>query len=137
MYYNTLANKNKNEKKSYPRWSPLPRAELFDVFISGVYRAEYEYIFFAFRILGILVIRVYYEFRAYESYICWPSVAFLFSVFALGALCDPARPPFSIESQEYYLLSRVTLINFAEPLFNTTISCVLTLVRYNIRRRGK
>jgi len=59
---------------------------------------------------------------------CWPTVALLFAVFSLGALFDPARPPFSIESEEYYLLSRVTLINFAAPIFKTTITAVLTLV---------
>jgi len=64
-----------------------------------------------------------------ESYPPWPALSLLFVVFALGALFDPTRPPFSIESQEYYLLSRVTLINFAQPIFKTTICSVLTLVR--------
>jgi hypothetical protein len=68
--------------------------------------------------------------RVYDdTFTCWPELSLLFAVFALGALFDPARPPFSIESQEYYLLSRVTLINFAEPIFKSTISIVMTLVR--------
>ena len=63
-------------------------------------------------------------------------MALLFAVFALGALFDPARPPFSIESQEYYILSRVALINFAEPMFKTTICSVLTLVRVIINAKN-
>jgi hypothetical protein len=59
---------------------------------------------------------------------CWPAISLLFVIFALGALFDPARPPFSIESQEYYLLSRVSHINFAEPIFKTTSTAVITLV---------
>lgn len=59
---------------------------------------------------------------------CWPAVSLLFAVFALGALFDPARPPFSIESQEFYLVARVALINMAQPIFQTTVTCVLTLV---------
>ena len=30
------------------RWSPLPRTELFDLYLSGVYRAEYAYFAFVF-----------------------------------------------------------------------------------------
>lgn len=62
--------------------------------------------------------------------ICWPTVSLLFAVFALGALFDPTKPPFSIESQEFYLVARVALVNMSQPIFNTTVTCVLTLVRY-------
>src|SRR5882762_2580989 len=84
------------------RWCPLPRAELYDIYIHGVYHNEYACIGTYF-----LSMLIHFIFRL--DHTCWPVVALLFAVFSLGALFDPARPPFSIESQEYYLLSRVAL----------------------------
>ncbi|KIM78388.1 hypothetical protein PILCRDRAFT_11355 [Piloderma croceum F 1598] len=80
------------------------RTVLYNTYLNGVYKADTN------------------------DCIYWPAVSLLFVIFALGALFDPARPPFSIESQEYYLLSRVSLINFVEPIFKTTSIVVLTLV---------
>ncbi|KAG6919080.1 hypothetical protein DXG01_009333 [Tephrocybe rancida] len=37
------------------------------------------------------------------------SVALLFSVFAIGALFDPERQPYSVESQEFYYLARAVV----------------------------
>ncbi|KIM78063.1 hypothetical protein PILCRDRAFT_602633 [Piloderma croceum F 1598] len=52
------------------RWSPLPREELYDTYLNGVYKADTN------------------------DCIYWPAVSLLFVIFALGALFDPARPPF-------------------------------------------
>ena len=51
---------------------------------------------------------------------CWNSIALLFAIFALGALLSPSYPAFSIQAHEWYLLSRVTLFNFAMPIHRTT-----------------
>lgn len=66
--------------------------------------------------------------RGYENFSSFTELAFLFVVFALGALFDPALPTFSIESQEYYLVSRTTLFHLVQPVYNVTITSVLTLV---------
>jgi hypothetical protein len=86
-------------------WCPLPRVELFDQHLSKIYRHE-----------------------GYETFSSFSELAFLFVVFALGALVDPARPPISVESREYYYLSRATLLHFVQPIYYTTISSVVTLI---------
>lgn len=68
-----------------------------------------------------------YAFQGAED-CCWNSIALIFAIFALGTLLSPAYPAFSIEAQEWYLLSRVTLINLTMPIHRTTEASVQIFV---------
>ncbi|KAG6834457.1 hypothetical protein H0H93_009507, partial [Arthromyces matolae] len=73
-------------------YTSIPRTELFDEILTCVYRAE-----------------------SYETFKNFDSLALLFSVFALGAHFDPTRQPYSVESQEFFYLSRAALQYCSRP----------------------
>ncbi|KAG6827101.1 hypothetical protein H0H92_013213 [Tricholoma furcatifolium] len=76
-------------------YTPVPRTELFDEILVGIYRVDR---------LTVLS--------------CLDSLSLLFSIFALGALFDPEREAYSVESQEYYYLARAVLRFGSRPSRN-------------------
>ncbi|KAF9259356.1 hypothetical protein L218DRAFT_908477 [Marasmius fiardii PR-910] len=87
----------------------VPRSELFDEVMSPVYRAG-----------------------NFSSIECYHSVALLFSVFALASLFDTTRPPYSVEAQEYFYLSRAT-VALDPPTKRTTLrmcQAILHMAQY-------
>ncbi|KAJ7696746.1 fungal-specific transcription factor domain-containing protein [Mycena rosella] len=54
-------------------------------------------------------------------------LSLLFAVFATAAILDPGRPPYSIEAQEYYYLSRAAL-SLASPVRETTLAAIQALI---------
>ncbi|KAH7926867.1 hypothetical protein BV22DRAFT_1062124 [Leucogyrophana mollusca] len=85
-------------------WNPLSRSELFDEVLASVYRADS------------------YETMSSPHYLC-----LIFSVFALAALFDFDRPPYSVEAQEFHILSHVA-IHFTSPCNETTVHTVHALL---------
>ncbi len=57
-------------------------------------------------------------------------MSLLWIIYALATLYDPNTPPYAVEAQEYYLLSRVAL-RFAPPAHDTTLTAIQTMVRLN------
>ncbi|KAJ7729104.1 fungal-specific transcription factor domain-containing protein [Mycena maculata] len=55
------------------------------------------------------------------------ALSLLFVVFATAALLDPTRHPYSMESQEYYYLSRAAL-GLASPARETTLAAIQALI---------
>ncbi|KAK7063598.1 Zn(2)-C6 fungal-type domain-containing protein [Favolaschia claudopus] len=55
------------------------------------------------------------------------ALALLFVVFAIAAILDPSKHPYSIEAQEYYYLSRAAL-SLAPPARETTLAAIQTLI---------
>ncbi|KAF8650271.1 hypothetical protein AX16_005325 [Volvariella volvacea WC 439] len=55
------------------------------------------------------------------------ALALIFIIFALGALFDPHREPYSASAHEYYRLARTTL-NLAPPVTETTLASIQTLI---------
>ncbi|THH05829.1 hypothetical protein EW145_g4510 [Phellinidium pouzarii] len=58
---------------------------------------------------------------------CPHRLALLFAIFSLGALFDPARPPYNPESDDYYHLARVSL-SFKSAVLETTVHAVLAIM---------
>ncbi|KAJ7511773.1 fungal-specific transcription factor domain-containing protein [Mycena galericulata] len=82
----------------------LQRKELLDEVLGSVYRAG-----------------------SFESLRNHHALSLLFVVFATAALLDPNRHPYSMESQEYYYLSRAAL-GLASPVRETTLAAVQALI---------
>jgi hypothetical protein len=64
------------------------------------------------------------NFGAFEHH---HTLSLLFVVFAIATLFNPNQQPYSNEAREYYHLSR-TALNFAQPVQETTVAAVQTLV---------
>ncbi|KAG6856116.1 hypothetical protein H0H87_007330 [Tephrocybe sp. NHM501043] len=85
-------------------YTPVPRAELFDEILTSIYRLD-----------------------SFEGFSNPDSVALLFSVFAIGALFDPDRQPYSVESQEFYHLARAIVRCDSRPS-RTLIQAISTIL---------
>ncbi|KAJ6520565.1 fungal-specific transcription factor domain-containing protein [Mycena sanguinolenta] len=82
----------------------LMRTELIDEVLEAVYRAG--------------------SFQSLRN----PQVlALLFAVFAIAAVLDPSKHPYSIEAQEYYYLARASL-SLASPVRETTTAAIQALI---------
>ncbi|KAF7340940.1 Zn(2)-C6 fungal-type domain-containing protein [Mycena sanguinolenta] len=82
----------------------LMRTELIDEVLEAVYRAG--------------------SFQSLRN----PHVlALLFVVFAIAAILDPSKNPYSIEAQEYYYLARASL-SLASPVRETTRAAIQALI---------
>ena len=92
-------------------WSTIPKEDVIDGILNRVY---------AYQQSG--------EWIEGGNGPCWNSIALLFAIFALGCLLSPSYPPFSIQAQEWYLLSRATLFNFAMPIHRTTEASLQTFI---------
>jgi hypothetical protein len=66
-------------------------------------------------------------FRSFESLRNHHALSLLFVVFAIAAILDPSKHPYSIEAQEYYYLSRAAL-SLASPIRETTRAAIQALV---------
>ncbi|KAF5387497.1 hypothetical protein D9757_006516 [Collybiopsis confluens] len=64
---------------------------------------------------------------SFDSLECYHSLSLLFVVFALASLFDPDLPSRSIQSQEYFFLSKAAL-GFNPPHIHTTLKCVWCMV---------
>ncbi|KAK7464152.1 hypothetical protein VKT23_006318 [Stygiomarasmius scandens] len=64
-------------------YTPIPRKELLDEILAGVYRA-----------------------KSFASLPQKHTLSLLFVIFALGALFDQTKPPYSLDAQEYFYLAR-------------------------------
>ncbi|THU97411.1 hypothetical protein K435DRAFT_828690 [Dendrothele bispora CBS 962.96] len=64
-------------------YTPIPRKELLDEILTGVYRAG-----------------------SFSSLPQKHTLALVFIIFALAALFDPNKPPYSLDAQEYFYLAR-------------------------------
>jgi len=85
-------------------YSPIPKKELLDETLAVVYRAK--------------------NFGAFEHH---HTLSLLLIVFAIATLFNPNQQPYSNEAREYYHLSR-TALNFAQPVQETTVTAVQTLI---------
>ncbi|KAI0732426.1 fungal-specific transcription factor domain-containing protein [Fomitopsis betulina] len=89
-------------------WYPLPREELFDKVLGTAYRTVSN-----------------------ATVTCDVStchaLGLIYMVFALATLIDPDAAPYSVEAQEYYLLSRICL-RCAPPLYDTTLFAIQCLI---------
>ena len=54
-------------------------------------------------------------------------LSLLFIIFAIATLFNPSQPAYPNEAREYYHLSR-TALNFGQPVRETTLTAVQTLV---------
>ncbi|KAJ7842233.1 fungal-specific transcription factor domain-containing protein [Mycena olivaceomarginata] len=82
----------------------LIRTELIDEILDAVYRAG-----------------------SFESLRNHHALSLLFVVFAIAAILDPSKHPYSIEAQEYYYLSRAAL-SLASPIRETTRAAIQALI---------
>lgn len=58
-------------------------------------------------------------------------MSLLFMIFSLATLFDLNMPPYCVEAQEYYLLSRICL-RWAPPTYDTTLAAIQTMVRLSV-----
>lgn len=56
------------------------------------------------------------------------ALGLIYMVFALATLFDPNAAAYSVESREWYLLSRICL-RCAPPLYDTTLYAIQCMVR--------
>ncbi|KAF8215723.1 fungal-specific transcription factor domain-containing protein [Mycena galopus ATCC 62051] len=82
----------------------LMRTELIDEILEAVYRAGSS-----------------------ESRKNHHALSLLFIVFAIAAILDPSKHPYSVEAQEYYYLSRAAL-SLASPMRDTTRAAIQALI---------
>ncbi|KAJ7631664.1 fungal-specific transcription factor domain-containing protein [Mycena polygramma] len=82
----------------------IQRTELIDEVLEAVYRAG-----------------------SFENMRNHHALALLFIVFAIAAILDPAKHPYSMEAQEYYYLSRAAL-SVAPPVRTTTCAAIQALI---------
>ncbi|KAF5384815.1 hypothetical protein D9615_000960 [Tricholomella constricta] len=87
-------------------YTPIPRTELFDEILASVYRTD-----------------------SFEAVPCHHSLSLLLIVFALAALFDPDKQPYSIEAQEFYHLSRAAL-RFDPQTTRISIQALIHLAQY-------
>lgn len=66
-------------------------------------------------------------FRNFGAFEHHHTLSLLLIVFAIATLFNPNQQPYSNEAREYYHLSR-TALNFAQPVQETTVTAVQTLV---------
>lgn len=85
-------------------YTAIPRTELFDEIVTVVYRTE--------------------PFATFQSH---HALALLFIIFAIATHFDPKKPPYSIEAQEYYHLSRTSL-SLSPPVRETTLASIQALI---------
>ncbi|KLO07236.1 hypothetical protein SCHPADRAFT_881937 [Schizopora paradoxa] len=62
-----------------------------------------------------------------SDYTCSHRLSLVYMVFALGILLDPARPPYSVEAEDYYRLARAAL-SYKSAVLETTINAVLSIM---------
>ncbi|KAJ6541643.1 fungal-specific transcription factor domain-containing protein [Mycena capillaripes] len=82
----------------------IQRTELIDEVLEAVYRAG-----------------------SFESLRNHHALSLLFIVFAIAAILDPSKHPYSIEAQEFYYLSRAAL-SVAPPVRTTTTAAIQALI---------
>ncbi|KAF8079273.1 fungal-specific transcription factor domain-containing protein [Lyophyllum atratum] len=87
-------------------YTPVPRTELFDEILTNVYRAD-----------------------SFEALTCHHSLSLLLVVFAIGALFDADRQPYSTEAQEFYHLSRAAL-RFNANTTRISIQALIHIAQY-------
>ncbi|GLB43693.1 putative fungal specific transcription factor [Lyophyllum shimeji] len=87
-------------------YTPVPRRELFDEILTAVYRVD-----------------------SFEALTLHHSLALLLIVFAIAALFDTDREPYSTGAQEFYLLSRATL-RFNPRTTRTSIQALIHIAQY-------
>ncbi|KIJ93761.1 hypothetical protein K443DRAFT_643750 [Laccaria amethystina LaAM-08-1] len=85
-------------------YTAIPRTELFDEILTVVYRTE--------------------SFATFQSH---HALALLFIIFAIATHFDPNTPPYSIEAQEYYHLSRTSL-SLSPPVRETTLASIQAVI---------
>ncbi|EIW63909.1 uncharacterized protein TRAVEDRAFT_157688 [Trametes versicolor FP-101664 SS1] len=87
-------------------WYPLPRKYIFDDIISVIYHSPKD------ESCNVATLHL---------------MSLLWIIYALATLYDPNTPPYAVEAQEYYLLSRVAL-RFAPPAHDTTLTAIQTMI---------
>ncbi|KAH0591557.1 hypothetical protein H2248_001613 [Termitomyces sp. 'cryptogamus'] len=87
-------------------YTPVPRTELFDEILTTIYRVD-----------------------SHEAFTNFDLLALLFGVFALGAYFDPNRQPYSVESQEFYHISRAVL-RLSSQATQASIQARIHVVQY-------
>ncbi|KAF8909503.1 fungal-specific transcription factor domain-containing protein [Mucidula mucida] len=90
-------------------YAPLPRKELFDEVLMGVYRAE------SFPTM---------------SPSCHHKLSLLFAVFALACLLDQEKHAYSVEAQEYFYLSKAAF-GFSSINRNTTLHAIQAMLHFS------
>ncbi|KAF9021153.1 hypothetical protein BDZ89DRAFT_1019781 [Hymenopellis radicata] len=90
-------------------YAPLPRKELFDEVLMGVYRAE------SFPTM---------------SPSCHHKLSLLFGVFALASLFDQEKHAYSVEAQEYFYLSKAAF-GFSSINRNTTLHAIQAMLHFS------
>ncbi|KAJ7610086.1 fungal-specific transcription factor domain-containing protein [Roridomyces roridus] len=73
------------------------------------------------------VLEVVYRAGSFQNLKSHQTLPLLFGVFATAALLDPKRPPYSMESREYYYLARAAL-SIASPMREATIPAIQALI---------
>ncbi|ESK84405.1 hypothetical protein Moror_11062 [Moniliophthora roreri MCA 2997] len=100
-------------------YHPIPREELLDEVLSGIYRAP-AYTTFTSENIPQPAPSSSSTLHPKKQCIDHHLLALLYSIFALASLFDPTLPPYSIQAQEYYYLARATC-SLQAPFKRTTL----------------